>query len=613
MIDTDIPTERRSALRFGATLIGNSRTHFRVWAPKAKKVDVALNHADRTEQQRTTSLKRKDNGIFECVVDNCPAGTQYRFQLDNRAPRPDPYSRFQPQGVHGPSEVIDPNAHSWSDVNWKGHENRELVIYEMHLGSFTQEGTYLAAIDRLDQLVELGATAVELLPLSQTPGKWNWGYDGVNYFAPRNSYGSPDQLKQFVDACHNRSIAVILDVVYNHVGPEGNYLNEFGPYRSKKFGTPWGDSLNFCGPNNQLVREFVISNVIYWLDEYHFDGLRLDAIHYMFDDSDFSIVDEIHQKFREFEKTQDRKLHLIAEANIFDSELIGNTAAGRNHYDAIWSDCLMHSIYAHGCPTLRLTNRKYNHDDLPSALEHAYIFAAPDAVRVDASRRQELHPNEDKSYIGSLIMALQTHDSVGNHPHGKRLHQLTSIEFQKAAAPLLLLYPSIPMIFMGEEWATNAPFPFFADFEDDKLRKAVDKGRRDEYPHHDWSDSPLPSDPLAFFNSKMTNENQNFEMWDWYRAVLQFRKLGIKQGWLSVANWSTSVNDKHCFGMSYEQDDRRVQICARLAPPEDESILLNFTRDVEICLDSQTSETRQTDSIELETRHCCVWIEAINL
>ena len=607
MIDADNPTERDRVTEFGACLIGDSRTHFRVWAPKAKQVSVQLSFAG--QAARTVSLGPEVNGVFEGTVEDCPAGTHYLYQLDNRDPRPDPYSRFQPFGVHGPSQVINPNSYIWSDVNWTGRQKRELVIYELHLGSFTQRGTYLAAISRLDELVELGITAVELLPLSQTPGKWNWGYDGVNYFAPRNSYGSPDELKQFIDACHQRSIAVILDVVYNHVGPEGNYLNEFGPYRSKKFGTPWGDSLNFCGRNNQFVREFVVSNVLYWLNEYHFDGLRLDAIHYMFDDSDLSIIDELQIRFREFEKTQDRKLHLIAEANIFDSELIGDTATGKNHYDAIWSDCLMHSIYAHGCPTLRLTDRKYHQNDLPSALEHAYIFAAPDATRIESSHRSTLHPDNDKSYIASLIMALQTHDSVGNHPHGKRLHQLTSIDFQKAAAPLLLLYPSIPMIFMGEEWASDSPFPFFADFEDDKLRRAVDKGRREEYPHHDWSDSPLPSDPVAFYNSKMKNENQNSEMWEWYRSVLRFRHLGIEQGWLNLDNWSTSVTDEHCFCMSYDIENRRIQICSRLAPPDGESTLLNFEREIEICLDSRTNEPRHTDSILLHAQHCCVWIE----
>ena len=336
------------------------------------------------------------------------------------------------------------------------------------------EGTYQAAIAKLDELKQLGITAIELLPIGQSPGRWNWGYDGVNYFAPRNTFGHPDDLKAFIDACHAREIAVILDVVYNHVGPEGNYLNEFGYYRSKKHATPWGDALNFDGSGNPMVREFVISNVLFWIQEYHFDGVRLDAIHFMFDDSETTIIEEVRTRFREYANTLDREIYLIAEANIYDPHLLSDA----KNYDAIWSDCLMHSIYSHGNPDVRLTDRHYvAARDLGEALEHAYVFSVPQAIRVTEEDRHRHHPNGDKQYIQSLVMALQTHDSVGNHPHGKRIHHLTCLDFQKAAAPLILLYPSIPMIFMGEEWATDAPFPFFADFEDQGLRQAVDQGR----------------------------------------------------------------------------------------------------------------------------------------
>ncbi len=450
-------------LSFGATPQSANRTQFRVSAPKSRQLQVQMiDLANGREKIRSThSLDRDSEGIFSGVVDDCPAGSLYRYQLDGREARPDPYSRFQPLGVHGPSQVIDPNQFNWSDQLWPGISKRDLVVYELHVGSFTEQGTYLAAIEKLDELIELGINAIELLPVSQTPGRWNWGYDGVNYFAPRNTFGSPDDLKAFVDACHARKIAVILDVVYNHVGPEGNYLNEFGYYRSKKFGTPWGDSLNFCGRGSQRVREFIIANVLFWADEYHFDGLRLDAIHYMFDEQELSIVDEIRQQFRQYARTLDRTVHLIAESNIYDADLVGKPGDEETSYDAIWSDCLMHSLYAHARPDIRLTNRTYQPEDLSEALQHAYVFSAPQAVRVDPQRRSLHHPDGDRSYIESLIMALQTHDSVGNHPHGKRIHQLAGLEFQMAAAPLVLLYPSIPMIFMGEEWASGSALSIF--------------------------------------------------------------------------------------------------------------------------------------------------------
>ena len=598
-----------STIEFGATPIDDDRTRFAVWAPKAKQTHVHISRLEDGNESfdRSVELSKDADGVYLGIVDDCPVGTLYRYQLDYGSPRPDPYSRFQPLGVHGPSQVIDPNAYKWTDDNWRGVQKSDLIIYELHVGSLTSAGTYQAAIGKLDELVELGVTAIELLPLSQTPGKWNWGYDGVNYFAPRNTFGCPNELKSLVDACHHRGLAVILDVVYNHVGPEGNYLNGFGPYRSRKFGTPWGDSLNFSGRGNKFVRDFVLSNVIFWLEEYRFDGLRLDAIHYMFDDSGFHIVDEIQQRFREFEATQSRQLHLIAEANIYDNELVGNARNGRPNYDAIWSDCLMHSIYAKGCPDIRLTNRRYEASDLAVALQYGYVFSAPDATRVDESIRQNHHPDGDRNYVQSLIMALQTHDSVGNHPHGKRLHQLTSFHFQKAAAPLILLYPSIPMIFMGEEWASDAPFPFFADFEDDRLRKAVDKGRRDEYPHHDWSDSPLPSDPSAFMSTKSQVADQKLEMWDWYQQLLTFRKRGVAEGWLNLNNWTTDVLPNNCFTHIFETQHKRIHVCCRLAAECSDPTTLVLTNEVEFLFDSRCTKMTKASRIDLLAQHCCIW------
>ena len=597
---------------FGATPLAGDRTRFRTWAPKARKlcVQVVERNGDHETIVQSKSLDRDKDGVFSGIVDDCPVGSLYRYQLDGKPARPDPASRYQPYGVHGPSEVIDPNRYQWADGSWQGIKKRDLVIYELHVGSFTESGTYLAAIEKLAELQELGITAIELMPVCQSPGRWNWGYDGVNFFAPRNTFGKPDDLKAFIDACHAREIAVFLDVVYNHVGPEGNYLNEFGYYRSKKHATPWGDALNFDGSGNRMVREFVISNVLFWMDEYHFDGLRLDAIHFMFDESELTIVEEIRRCFREYAATVDRQIYLIAEANIYDPHLL---AVDKN-YDAIWSDCLMHSIYSHGNPEIRLTGRDYvATQDLAEALEHAYVFSVPQAVRVSGDDRKKNHPGGDRTYVKSLVMALQTHDSVGNHPQGKRLHHLTCVDFQKAAAPLILLYPSIPMLFMGEEWSTDATFPFFADFEDQGLRRSVDQGRRTEYPHNDWTGSPLPSDPKAFFNTRSQADQLNGEMHRWYRQLLSLRKSGIAAGWLDVALFSTEHDREHdLFRLVYTGTDRRVVICSRLATPDSGNVTLRDVSPTEILLNSRMDSFEfKGEPIVLGPRQCCVWYETV--
>jgi len=563
-----------SRFPLGAVPVSNDQTRFSLWAPNAKKCSVELvRRWGETEKVVAEHQLEPDHaGRFVATIDDCPSRTLYRFRINNGQGRPDPRSRFQPFGVHGPSEVVAPDSFQWSDDQWKGVQKRDLVIYELHVGSFSAAGTYAGAIEKLDELQELGITAIEVLPLAQCPGKWNWGYDGVNYFAPNHNFGRPDDLKQFVDACHQRSIAVINDVVYNHVGPEGNYLSEFGPYRSTKFGTPWGDAFDFDQPE---VRQFVIDNILFWIDEYHFDGLRLDAVHYMFDDQDKHILAEIQEQFRKHETELSRKIYLIGESNIYDAELVGDVAANKPNYDAIWSDCLMHSIYKHGNPDLRLTNRHYESKDIAEALEHAYVFSAPKAIRVTDEIRKQNHPVADRSYIESLIMAVQTHDSVGNHPHGKRLHHLTSVEYQRAAAALILLYPSIPMLFMGEEWSTDATFPFFADFEDQGLRKAVDKGRREEYPHHDWSDSPLPSDTVAFTGTKSRPADLDHQSNHWYRSLLKLRRQGIESGWLCVDNFSTSADlQNSIFKLIYRHDDSEIHVCSRLAQADAGSLSL---------------------------------------
>ncbi len=529
------------ASSLGATPLAGRQTHFRVWAPKRKSVAVEWDRGGARQRHELTSYV---DGYFRGVVPGLGAGDGYRYSLDHEISRPDPASRFQPDGVHGDSQIVDPAAFAWQNKSWRGVPKHDLIIYEMHVGTFTEQGTFAAAMQRLPELKDLGVTAVELMPLAQSPGRWNWGYDGVGLFSVRNTYGTPDDLRALVDACHGLGLAVILDVVYNHLGPEGNYLADFGPYFSNKHHTPWGEALDYDGPHAQPVREFIVENALYWLREYHFDGLRLDAVHFMLDDSPWPILDELRQQVANYEQTAGRHIHLIAESNVFDSKLLpadsGTAPEEHGSYDAIWCDDIMHSIYSVVAPEISVTHREYTGwDDLVEALQHGFIYNhfhnAAKARRVTDNDRRQLYPQGNESSLSllpSFVVGLQTHDSVGNHPQGKRFHHLTSVAQQKAAATLMLLYPAIPLIFMGEESATPSPFHFFVDYQDQRLRDAVDRGRAREYPRQVWSGALSPTDERAFHDSKCAARGDE-QVFAWYQALLRLRKEWQRQGYLA--------------------------------------------------------------------------------
>ena len=526
----------------GSHPVDEATTQFRIWAPKQKRIDVVVGG----ENYRL----RSEQGVHSGRVAIGP-GADYQLALNYQQRRPDPTAKFQPTSVHDHSRVTATCGFPWTDEGWGGVAKRDLIIYELHLGAFSESGDYRGAIARIPYLKSLGITAIELLPLAQTPGRWNWGYDGVGLYAPNHNYGSPDELKLLVDTFHREGIAVILDVVYNHLGPEGNYLAEFGPYFSRKHHTPWGGAVNFDGWQSAEVRRWVVDNAVYWLDEYHFDGLRLDAVHFMFDDSEVSILQEVRRATAEYEATVNRTIHLIAESNMYDHELA--EPADGLPYDAMWSDCIMHSIYSLGAPDVRLTHRDYDGaGDLAEALRDGYLYEGPHVRRVGADEKQRRHGN-DRDYLQSLVVALQTHDSVGNHPHGKRLHQLASPEFQRAAATLILLYPSVPMLFMGEESGADAPFPFFADFGDPGLRQRVDQGRAREYPQHQRDGAVAPSDPAAFFRAKCDLDGPSDpHTLDWYRRLLEIRRDGVSQGWLDVRGFAVeAMPNEHVFRLTY--------------------------------------------------------------
>lgn len=552
----------------GATLVAVDQTHFRVWAPKRKRVEVDL----QDQETRTRhELTRSEFGYFCGTIPGVRAGSRYQYVLDRDVARPDPASRYQPDGVHEASEVVSKNGFPWSDQHWHGIDKRDLVIYELHIGAFTESGTLSAATDRIDEFVDLGITAIEIMPVAQSPGRWNWGYDGVNLFAVRNSYGYPDDFKAFVDACHARGIAVLLDVVYNHLGPEGNYLSEFGPYFSKTDRTPWGESFNFDGRHSSGVRNLIVENALYWLEEFHLDGLRIDAIHFMPEKSRPSVVDELRTAVTAFAGSAGRHIHLIGESNLFDIELLSDNAY-RQAFDAIWCDCFMHSVYAVAAPELSLTSRDYKGAaDIDGALRRGFVFSGRTQERYSEDKHRTA-PLGD-SYFSSLVIALQTHDSVGNHPHGKRLHHITSKAFQKAAASLALLAPSIPMLFMGEEVAIDAPFPFFADFQDHRLRTAVDRGRTQEYAQHDWRNTPLPSAEETFYSAKCDQTDLwELDVLEWYRSLIALRKRGLAEGWLAASKM-TCEHDASVekLTLTYLGEGCQVSVHARLSPPTDEA------------------------------------------
>ncbi len=551
----------------GAIPVSASTTHFRVRAPKRKSVAVEI-----ASHSRTYDLTYEGDGYFSGFA---PAqmGDRYLYVLDHDIRRPDPTSRFQPNGVHRHSQVVTPHFR-WNDSDWNGIPKSEFVIYELHIGVFTEEGTFLSAIQRIPELVELGVTAVELMPIAQSPGKWNWGYDGVNLFAPRASFGTPNDLREFVNACHGAGLAVILDVVYNHLGPEGNYLSDFGQYYSRKHGTPWGEAFDFDGRHKKHVRRFIVENALYWIRDFHLDGLRLDAVHFMFDDSDYTILDEIRDQVAEFRTEADREIHLIAEANVFDRKLAVGGRDGQSHrpYDLNWCDDIMHSVYSLGTTDVSLTRRPYvGATDVAESLQHGFIYTGPQVSRATQESRDALDLPADRSYLSSLVVALQTHDSVGNHPHGKRLHQLTSVKFQKAAAALFLLYPAVPMIFMGEECAAEAPFPFFVDFEDPRLRKRVDRGRAAEYPQHQWDGAISPSDPRAFYSAKCHAQSiRNLDVADWYKKLIAIRKRFVAEGILTPRCFSVRTHSgNNYFELRYEDhtQDRALSVHVRLQSP----------------------------------------------
>jgi maltooligosyltrehalose trehalohydrolase len=495
---------------------------FTVFAPAAKRLTLGIGPGP----DRCIPLERLSEEYWHTRVGDAPPGTLYRYRLDDGPWRPDPASRYQPQGVHGPSCVWDPSRFTWSDAGWRGVSLAEMVLYEIHIGAFTPEGDFDAAAGKLGRLRDLGVNAVELMPIGQFPGGRNWGYDGVGLFAPQDSYGGPDGLQRLVDAAHGHGLAVYLDVVYNHLGPEGNYLREFGPYFTNRYCTPWGDALNFDGAGSDPVRNFFLENALSWLRDFHIDGLRLDAIHEIYDRSSRPFLAELSETVAAFSEGAGFPRRLIAESDLNDTRVIRPAASGGMGMSGQWLDDFHHCLDVR----LRGERSEYMRDyGDPRLLAKSYKEGFAYTGEWCPTRKRRFGSTSAGVSADRFVAFIQNHDQVGNRPGGDRLASLAGFPELKAAAAAYLFAPYVPMLFMGEEWGETNPFLFFVSHSDPALLDAVREGRRKDFDFPEGQgEAPDPAGEEAFRRSKLgwerSQEGSGRTLWLYYRALLAVRK-----------------------------------------------------------------------------------------
>lgn len=468
--------KRSHGMPFGAEYRADGSVRFRLWSPKAQFVEVLL-----SESRKSYPLSQLPEGWHESVVPDVSPRSAYKFRIDRGAEVPDPASRFQPHDVHGPSEIVDPGEFEWTDFDWHGRPWEEAIVYELHVGTFSPEGTFGGIERKLDYLVELGVTAIELMPLSDFPGKRNWGYDGVLPFAPDSAYGRPEDLKHLIQACHQRGVMIFVDVVYNHFGPEGNYLHAYAPeFFTSRHHTPWGDAINFDGPSSRMVRQYFIHNALYWLDEFRFDGLRLDAVHAIRDDSEPDILTELAEAVRQ-RFGNSRHIHLLLENDDNSAHyLVRDDCGSPRLYDAQWNDDIHHALHV---LLTRETDGYYSDYAERPLWQLGRCLAEGFAFQGDSSRYRggEVRGEQSRMLLPQCFVGfLQNHDQIGNRALGERISELADPEAIRAATAILLLSPSPPLIFMGEEYGATTPFLFFCDFELE-LATTVTEGRRKEF------------------------------------------------------------------------------------------------------------------------------------
>lgn len=547
---------------------------FTVWAPRRRSVQVHL----LSPPGRRVPMERVQRGYWKVRVEGVDPGALYCYTLDDELDRPDPASRYQPEGVHGASCVVDPSSFQWRDDAWGGMDLADMVIYELHVGTFSPEGTFDAVVPRLDLLREIGINAIEIMPVSQFPGERNWGYDGVYPFAVQNSYGGPDGLKRLVDACHGKGIAVVLDVVYNHLGPEGNYLWDFGPYFTDRYKTPWGAAVNLDGAYSDEVRRFFIDNALFWFETHHMDGLRLDALHALMDKGAFHFLRELSECKDALAERLGRKLWLIGESDLNDTRLIKPPAIGGYGLDAVWCDDFHHALH-----TL-LTDERNGYyrdfggpDHLVKALREGFVYSG----EYSEYRKRRHGISSADCPARQFVVFSQNHDQVGNRMLGERLSRLVEFESLKVAAGLVLLSPYVPLLFMGEEYGESAPFFYFVSHSDPDLVEAVRGGRSRMFEAFAWKGGmPDPQAAETFFKSKLSwelrHEGRHKDLLGFYAALLDLRRnapafkalerenMTVGRGenavvlWMERTSWGGRDRFLCCFNLGHE--DNRLSL-----------------------------------------------------
>lgn len=557
-----------SAPRFGPRLEPEG-TRFRFWAPKADRVTLEL-----VQDGRRLPMAPADDGWHRLIVGGAGPGTLYRFVLPDGLTVPDPASRFQPGDVHGPSEVIDPAAYRWTATGWRGRPWQEAVVYELHVGTFTPKGTFRAAIDKLDHLVALGVTAIELMPVADFPGRRNWGYDGVLPFAPDASYGRPEDLKALIDAAHARGVMMMLDVVYNHFGPDGNYLAAYAPVFTEHHHTPWGAAVNFDAAGADMVRALVVENAVHWIDEFRFDGLRLDAVHAILDDSDDHILHEIARTVRT--AVPDRPVHLMLENEENEATLLARDGDGAAPlYTAQWNDDVHHVLHcaASGESAGYYVDYAGDTEKLGRALAEGFAFQGEMMPYRGAPRGQPATGLPSTAFVAFI----QNHDQVGNRAFGDRLGAFAPVPAVRAIAATYLLLPQVPMLFMGEEWGAKEPFPFFCDFGP-PLADAVREGRRAEFARFpEFQDPkqreriPDPTAPETFLSAKLdwtALDHAPHAAWlAFYRDVLAVRHREIVprlHGGARPGRWEVAGHG--AVRVAWRLGDATLRLLANLSP-----------------------------------------------
>jgi len=508
---------------------------FEVWAPRASTMDVKIGN-------KKFPLGKKPRGYWSAAVEEAGPGTDYGFVIDGLEPAlPDPRSQWQPYSAHGESRVVNHAAFAWRDSGWQAPPLSSALIYELHLGTFTPEGTLQAAEGRLDYLKDLGVTHVELMPIANFPGKRGWGYDGVDLYAIFNAYGEPDDLKRFVDACHGKGLAVLLDVVYNHLGPVGNYLGKFGPYFTHSHTTPWGDAVNFEEAGATEVRRFLIDNALMWLRDYHIDGLRLDAVHAYVDRSAIHFLEEITGEVRRLEAAMGKHFALIAESDLNDPRIVKAEEAGGYGLDAQWSDDFHHALFS----VISGERAGYYADfgslaQLAKSLRCVFVY--------DGNYSEYRGRNHGRQIVGlsghRFIGFVQNHDQVGNRAQGERVSHEAGVGRAKIAAALVLTAPFVPMLFQGEEFGASAPFLYFTDYDDPELGRMISEGRKKEFVAFGWAPDqiPDPQDEQTFLQSKLDwaelTEQPHGSLLQWHKDLINLRRnlSGLTDGNLNAVN-----------------------------------------------------------------------------